>query len=102
MCSLGPLVKKLRPDLINFVVDRLSTLELKNAIDDSIPSMALRAVVEAMPRPVPGIVPSKDVVDSYNSISRVLIPRIAGPSGLLESANGMTPDTVDIVIEVVR
>lgn len=100
--SLGPLVQKLPAQLVNSVVDRLSTLELKNAIDNSIPSMALRAVVGYMPRPVPGVVATRDVVESYSSISRILIPRIAGPSGMLESDVGLTPDTVDVLIEIVR
>jgi cullin-associated NEDD8-dissociated protein 1 len=64
--------------------------------------MALRAVVEAMPHPVPGVVATRDIVESYSSISRILIPRIAGPSGMLESDVGLTPDTVDVLIEIVR
>ncbi|KAK0720538.1 armadillo-type protein [Lasiosphaeris hirsuta] len=107
---LGPLVKKLSISLIVPMMEKLSSLKLKNSVDNSVPSMAMRAVVEALPRPVSGLAPSREVVEAYNSISRVLIPRFLGQSvsagnmipGLFESDKDLTADSVDVLIEVVR
>ncbi|KAL2176375.1 armadillo-type protein [Thermothelomyces heterothallicus CBS 202.75] len=106
---LGPLVKKVTPQLIAPMMEKLCSLKLKNSVDNSIPSMAIRAVVEALPRPVPGVAPSKEVNEAYSSLSRVLIPRFlgrAGPPG--KSSPGLldpedpNSDSVDVLIEVVR
>ncbi|KAK3359209.1 armadillo-type protein [Lasiosphaeria hispida] len=107
---LGPLVKKLSISLIVPMMEKLSSLKLKNSVDNSVPSMAMRAVVEALPRPVPGLAPSREVAEAYTSINRVLIPRFLGQSvsagntvpGLFESEKDLTADSVDVLIEVVR
>lgn len=107
--SLGPLVKKVTPQLIAPMMEKLCSLKLENSVDNSIPSMAIRAVVEALPRPVPGVAPSKEVNEAYSSLSRVLIPRFLGragpPSktspGLLDPEDPNS-DSVDVLIEVVR
>ncbi|KAL2024999.1 hypothetical protein VTK56DRAFT_1 [Thermocarpiscus australiensis] len=106
---LGPMVKKITPNLIVPLMEKLCGLKLKNSVDNSIPSMAIRAVVEALPRPVPGITPTKDVSEAYTNISRVLIPRFLGRAssagkslpGLLD-AEHPNADSVDVLIEVVR
>ena len=109
--SLGPMVKKLPPSLIVPMMDKLASLKLKNSVDNSVPAMAMRATVEALPRPIPGITPSKDVLEAYSSIHRVLIPRFLGRAasagnkafpGLLETDTDLTADSVDVLIEVVR
>ncbi|KAL2152102.1 hypothetical protein VTH82DRAFT_5286 [Thermothelomyces myriococcoides] len=106
---LGPLVKKITPQLIAPMMEKLCSLKLKNSVDNSIPSMAIRAVVEALPRPVPGVTPSKEVNEAYSSLSRVLIPRFLGRSGPPgKSSPGLldpedpNSDSVDVLIEVVR
>jgi cullin-associated NEDD8-dissociated protein 1 len=89
-------------------------------VDNSIPAMALRTVVITLPRPVTGVTPTKEVVEAYSSISRVLIPRLVGrlvipkstklvklpqpPPGMLdlESNKEVDPEAVDVLIEVVR
>jgi cullin-associated NEDD8-dissociated protein 1 len=118
-CSLGPLVKKVPTQIIGPMMEKLSTLKLKNSVDNAVPSLAMRSVIEALPRPLPGIPPSREVHESYSSINRVLIPRFLGrvvasskgsggvrlpaPSeGLLESDQELTSDSVDVLIEVVR
>ncbi|AEO62924.1 uncharacterized protein THITE_2107740 [Thermothielavioides terrestris NRRL 8126] len=106
---LGPLVKKITPQLIAPMMEKLCSLKLKNSLDDSIPSMAIRAVVDALPRPVPGVTPTKDVNEAYASISRVLIPRFLGRAtsaakgvpGLLDPEDPNS-DSVDVLIDVVR
>lgn len=81
--------------------------------------MALRSVVVTLPRPVHGVVPSKEVNEAYSAISRVLIPRLIGhlvlappghiklpapPAGLLQpnSHKEVDAEGVDVLIEVVR
>ncbi|KAK0652315.1 armadillo-type protein [Cercophora newfieldiana] len=106
---LGPLVKKIPQALIVPMMEKLSGLKLKNSVDNSVPAMAMRSMVEALPRPIPGIVPTKDVLESYQSLNRVLIPRLLGRApggkpipGLLDSETDLTADSVDVLIEVVR
>lgn len=91
------------------MMEKLCSLKLKNSVDNSIPSLAIRAVVEALPRPVPGITPTKEVNEAYTNISRVLIPRFIGRTtsagksvpGLLDTEDPNS-DSVDVLIEVVR
>ncbi|KAK4212337.1 Cullin-associated NEDD8-dissociated protein 1, C-terminal part [Rhypophila decipiens] len=107
---LGPLIRKLPNQLVVPMMEKLSTLKLKNSVDNSLPSMALRSAVEALPRPVPGIQPNQDVAEAYAGISRVLIPRFLGRAtpggkivpGLLESDQDLSSDSVDVLIEVIR
>ncbi|KAK3297445.1 armadillo-type protein [Chaetomium fimeti] len=106
---LGPLVKKVTPQLVAPMMEKLCSLKLKNSVDNSIPSMAIRAVVEALPRPVSGVAPSKEVNEAYTSLSRVLIPRFLGRAsstgkaapGLLDPEDPNS-DSVDVLIEMVR
>ncbi|KAK3901428.1 armadillo-type protein [Staphylotrichum tortipilum] len=106
---LGPLVKKVTPQLVAPMMEKLCSLKLKNSVDNSIPSMAIRAVVEALPRPVPGVAPTKEANEAYSNISRVLIPRFVGRTnsagkgtpGLLDPEDPSS-DSVDVLIEVVR
>ena len=89
-------------------------------MDNSIPAMALRTVVITLPRPINSVAPTKEVVESYNAISNVLIPRLVGrivipkstkpvklpppPPGMLDlnSKKEIDPEAVDVLIEVVR
>jgi cullin-associated NEDD8-dissociated protein 1 len=82
--------------------------------------MALRTVVVTLPRPITGVSATKEVVEAYSAISRVLIPRLVGrlvipkstnhlklpppPPGMLdlESNKEVDPEAVDVLIEVVR
>jgi cullin-associated NEDD8-dissociated protein 1 len=117
--SLGPLVAKVPNPIIAPMIEKLSSLKLKNSVDNTVPSLALRAVITALPRPVQGSPPSKDVGEAYGAISRVLIPRLLGPSekvllpktrvslpsvpeGLLQNERELNADAVDVLIEVVR
>ncbi|KAB8299785.1 hypothetical protein EYC80_000037 [Monilinia laxa] len=117
---LGPLVTKLPSSIIAPLIERLSTLQTENAVDNSIPAMALRTVVITLPRPISGVAPSKEVLDAYSAISRVLIPRLVGrivtpklargqdlpnpPPGMLDPSTNqeIDSDAVDVLIEVAR
>ncbi|KAK2071721.1 hypothetical protein P8C59_006125 [Phyllachora maydis] len=105
---LGPLVKKLAPPSYGPLMEKLAALKLKNSVDTAVPALALKAVVEALPRPVLGVAPTTPVQESYSTISRVLIPRLLNRSasgriagGLLSGEQELNSDSIDVLIEVV-
>ena len=117
--SLGPLVAKVPSTIIAPMIEQLSMLKLQNSVDTTVPSLALRAVIIALPRPVPGIPTTGSVQEAYNAVSRVLIPRLIGPSektktpktnlrlpavpeGMLQNEKDLNAESVDVMIEVVR
>lgn len=116
--SLVPLVQKIPTTILPPLIEKLSNLDLTHSVDGSIPAMALRTVVTTLPRPISGVTPSKDVLESYSAISRVMIPRLIGrvvtgkkganlpqpPPGMLELESGKEVDVeaVDVLIEVTR
>ncbi|KAK4645966.1 hypothetical protein QC761_206230 [Podospora bellae-mahoneyi] len=101
---IGPMVQKITDQLYIPMMEKLATLKLKNSQDTSIPSLAMRAMVAALPRPVPGVSNSQ-VLEAYSAISKALIPRLIGRSGstpgLLATENESS-DYVDVLIEVVK
>jgi cullin-associated NEDD8-dissociated protein 1 len=122
---LGPLVARLPSQVIGPMIEKVSSLKPKNAVDGALPAMALKSVIEALPRPVPGANQTKEVIEAYVGISRVLIPRLLGkaivapktPSaanvrlpppaeGLLQDNSkgnyGRNAESVNVLIEVVR
>ncbi|KAK0383764.1 hypothetical protein NLU13_9675 [Sarocladium strictum] len=114
---LGPLVAKVANNLIAPMIEKLSSLKLENAVDNTVPALALRSVIIALPRPVPGLPSTPDVQSAYTAISRVLIPRLIGPGptnkvlknakgepvqGLLQNENDLNAESIDILIETVR
>ncbi|KAK0128436.1 hypothetical protein ONS95_000409 [Cadophora gregata] len=118
---LGPLVTKIPASILPPLIEKLSLLNTENSVDNSIPAMALRTVVTTLPRPVSGVAPTKEVTESYQALSRVLIPRLIGrvvlkqasknnvklpsaPAGMLdlESNKEIDAEAVDVLIEVVR
>lgn len=116
---LGPLVLKLPSTVLAPLIEKLSKLSTENSVDNSVPALALRTVVTTLHRPVPGVSPSKEVIDAYSAISRVLIPRLTGaivmprpshihlpdpPPGMLqlEDDKEIEAEAVDVLIEVVR
>ncbi|KAI1098860.1 TIP120-domain-containing protein [Jackrogersella minutella] len=112
---IGPLVTKIPVAVLSPMLDKLSLVEIKNSVDNSIPSLALRNAISSLQKPVRGVAPSQDVISTYNVISRVLIPRILGipsPSntskhggeirGILDNNREPSSESVDVLIEVVR
>ncbi|KAJ6440050.1 cullin binding protein CanA [Purpureocillium lavendulum] len=117
--NLGPLVGKVPATILPPMIDKLSSLKLKNAVDNTVPSLALRSVVTALPRPVPGLPVTSDVKQAYDAIHRVLIPRLIGPgpktqvpdttidlpavpTGLLQDEESINGEAVDVLIDLVR
>lgn len=102
------------------MMDKLSSLKLKNSVDNAVPSLALRQVLIALPRPLPGTTVSSEVQNAYAAVNRVLIPRLIGhipqsrapvvdkinlpeaPVGLLQNSKEISVEAVDVLIEAVR
>ncbi|KAI2784955.1 TIP120-domain-containing protein [Daldinia loculata] len=113
---IGPLVTKIPLSVLSPTLDKLSAVEIKNSVDNSIPSLALRSAISSLQKPVRGVTPSREVIETYNIVSRVLIPRILGypissnaprqaasePRGILDKNRDPTVESVDVLIEVVR
>ncbi|KAI0199333.1 armadillo-type protein [Astrocystis sublimbata] len=110
---IGPLAAKIPISVVTPMLEKLTMVEIKNSVDSALPSLALCSVISSLPSPVPGVSPSPQVVDTYNIISNVLIPRILGISplagapqsnsrGLLDDKSNPSPEAVDVLIEVVR
>ncbi|CAJ2507150.1 Uu.00g083360.m01.CDS01 [Anthostomella pinea] len=112
---IGPMVSKIPITVVSPTLEKLTMIEIQNSVDNSLPSLALRNAISSLQKPVRGIAPTREVIDTYNVISRVLIPRILGysipanahkqargdPNGLLDKADP-SPEAVDVLIEVVR
>ncbi|KAI1487586.1 cullin binding protein CanA [Biscogniauxia mediterranea] len=112
---IGPMVTKIPIAVVSPTLEKLTMVEIKNSVDNSLPSLALRNAISSLQRPVRGVAPSREVIDTYNIISRVLIPRILGysipanaphqmpgdPHGLLDKSDP-SAEAVDVLIEVVR
>ncbi|KAI2623095.1 TIP120-domain-containing protein [Hypoxylon sp. NC1633] len=112
---IGPLVTKVSSAVLSPTLEKLSLFEIKNSVDGSIPSLALRNAIASLPRPVRGVTPSREVSETYSIVSRVLIPRILGYSassnpaqkpvsevqGILDKNKYLTPESVDVLVEVV-
>ncbi|KAI1767464.1 TIP120-domain-containing protein [Hypoxylon sp. FL1150] len=113
---IAPLVTVIPIPVLATLLEKLSTLEMTNSVDNSIPSLALRNAISSLPRPVRGVVPSRNVMETYNVVSRNLIPRILGYSGnqtgaqqapaeqrgILDKSKEPTAESVDVLIEIVR
>ncbi|PHH60243.1 hypothetical protein CDD81_1943 [Ophiocordyceps australis] len=116
---LKPLVPRIPPAILSPMLDKLSSLRLQNSVDSTVPSLAIRSVIMALPRPVPGLRVTQDIQQAYEAIQRVLIPRLIGPgpmtrkpdtslplppvpTGLLQDKDTVNTESVDVLIELVR
>lgn len=115
---LGSFVLKTDPKILSPLVHKLSDLTIENTIDSSIPALAVRAVVVALPRPTPFTARTQAVSDAYATISKVLIPRLVGyivvpqgdkqrpapPKGLLEEdlEKGTDSNFIDVLTEIAK
>ncbi|KAI1414507.1 TIP120-domain-containing protein [Hypoxylon sp. FL1857] len=113
---IGPLATKIPLTVLSPLLEKLTMIEMKNSVDNSIPALALRSAISSLPRPVRGVAPTREVIDTYGVISRILIPRLLGlpiqsstpkqttgePIGMLDKKRDPTAETIDVLIEVVR
>lgn len=115
---LEPFVKKVPDTVLCPMIDKISNLQTDNAVDNSIPALALRTMVVSLPHPVPGVPRSKQVLEAYSAISKALIPRLVGytviphgrkdlpapPKGMLiaDMEKGTDSNAIDVLTEVAR
>lgn len=115
---LGPFVNRVPESILCPLMERLSNIRTDNAVDHSIPSLALREVVVSLPRPLPGVSRTAEVQSAYNAVSKVLIPRLVGynvvtpsrkdlpmvPKGMLQSdlEKGTDSNAIDVLTEIAR
>ncbi|CAK3799702.1 cullin binding [Lecanosticta acicola] len=114
---LGPFVNKAPSSILSPTIEKVSNVKTNSSIDITIPALAVRAIVVALPHPVPGMPRSDKVTQAYDSISKALIPRLIGrvviplpnnnkapPKGMLEEdlETGEDSNSLDLVAEVAR
>ncbi|KAJ4990132.1 TATA-binding protein interacting [Stagonosporopsis vannaccii] len=118
VAQLLPKLTDADPDFRFMALSDLHDTLTDSAVDQSIPSLALREVVVSLPRPVAGVARTKPVLDAYSAISRVLIPRLVGyhviqpaqqglpkvPQGMLQVdlEKGTDSNAIDVLIEIAR
>lgn len=114
---LDPFIHRCPHSIIPVTLEKLSTMKLKKDGDSSVPSMALRTVVNALPKPDSSTSPSQPCINAYQAVSRVLIPRFVGKTvvpaqtpirlppppenSLIDSSSTPTVETIEVLIDVV-
>lgn len=114
---LGPFANKVPENVLFSIIEKVSSMQTGNTIDHSIPALALRGIVMALPQITPGTHRSSAVLEAHSAISRVLIPRLVGSAvtrgrkdqamplkGMIEVdiETGQDSNAIDVLIEVVR
>ncbi|KAG8631516.1 hypothetical protein KVT40_000656 [Elsinoe batatas] len=115
---LGPFVNRAPDSILCPMIEKISNLKTDNTVDNSIPALAVRAIVVALPRPVQGSQRNQKVQEAYNAVSKAVIPRLVGhlvvpissktapapPKGMLqiEMETGQDTNSLDILTEVAR
>lgn len=113
--SLGPLAIRLPSEALMPLLEELTNLTSSQTIDTSVPNTALRTIVDTLPRPHAGQPATPAATTAYNAVSKVLIPRLTGPTqsgsgrrgsvvrGMLEKdpSKGFSSDAIDVLIKVV-
>lgn len=113
--SLGPLALRLPPDSLPSLLENLTNMTTSQTTDTSVPNTALRVIVDTLPRPQTGQTVPASVLSAYSAVSKILIPRLTGPTqsnsgrrgslvrGMLEKdpSKGFSSDAIDVLIKVV-
>ena len=115
---LGPFSNRVPESVLFSIIDKISGMQTGNSVDHSIPALALRAIVVALPKLTPGTYRSSAVQEAHSAISKVLIPRLIGSAivqhgrkdqatsfkGMLETdiETGQDSNAIDVLTEVVR
>lgn len=114
---LGPFVNKAPESILCPTIEKVSNIKVDNSVDTSIPALAVRAIVVALPHPVAGMPKSSKVQEAYNAVSKALIPRLVGrvviplpkqgpppPVGMLQQEldSGNDSNALDLLAEVAR
>lgn len=117
--TLGAFVNKAPEAILCPTIEKVSNIKTDNTIDTSIPALAVRAIVVALPHPTPGLARTERMLAAYNSVSKALIPRLVGhvvipipggkavpapPRGMLQDdlETGNDSSSLDLLTEVAR
>ncbi|KKA26705.1 hypothetical protein TD95_003345 [Thielaviopsis punctulata] len=115
---LGLIAPRVPISLVGPLLDKLASLKLEHSVDISLPSMALRNVIKALPSPTPMGSTAGDahatspimVAISRYVVARLISPVFRPPSGVDPSVRNedlldkidTVPEQLDVLIEVVR
>jgi cullin-associated NEDD8-dissociated protein 1 len=114
---LGPFVNKAPETILCPTIEKVSNIKKDGQLDTSIPALALRAIVVALPHPIPGMPRSQKVQEAYTAVSKALIPRLVGriviplpkpgpapPKGMLQDDldTGNDSNSLDLLTEVAK
>ncbi|KAF2486209.1 armadillo-type protein [Neohortaea acidophila] len=116
---LGPFVNKAPESILCPTIEKVSNIRVEGNLDNSIPALGVRAIVVALPQPVPGVQRSQKVNEAYSAVSKALIPRLVGkiivplssgkqmpapPKGMLQEdlETGNDSSSLDLLTEVAR
>lgn len=117
--TLGAFVNKAPEAILCPTIEKVSNIKTDQSVDTSIPALAVRAIVVALPHPTPGIARNDRVTSAYNAVSKALIPRLVGrviipipggkavpapPRGMLQDdlETGNDSSSLDLLAEVAR
>lgn len=116
---LGPFVNKAPETILCPTIEKVSNIKTEGSLDSSIPALGVRAIVVALPHPVPGVQRTQKVNEAYSAVSKALIPRLVGkivvplregknmpapPKGMLQEdlETGNDSNSLDLLTEVAR
>ncbi|KAF2773031.1 hypothetical protein EJ03DRAFT_380287 [Teratosphaeria nubilosa] len=114
---LGEFVKKAPETILCPTIEKVSTVALGKSVDTTVAALAVRAIVVSLAAPSAGNASSQKMKESYNAISKALIPRLIGrvvipvgkglpppPKGMLQEdvETGNDSNSLDLLVEVAR
>lgn len=116
---LGPFVNKAPDNILCPTIEKVSNIKTEGSLDTSIPSLSLRAIVVALPHPLPGVPRTTKMQEAYSAVSKALLPRLVGkiivplkdgrnvpppPKGMIqdEMDTGNDSSSLDVLTEVAR
>ena len=115
--TLGNFIPKAPETILAPTIEKVSNLKTDNSIDTTVAALAVRAIVVALVRPEAGVPRSQKVQESYNAVSKALIPRLIGkivipigkgnpapPKGMLQDDvdSGNDSNSLDLLTEVAK
>jgi len=116
--TLGSFVPKAPESILSPTIEKVSNIKTDNSIDTTVAALAVRAVVVSLAHPVLGVPRGQRVLDSYNAVSKALIPRLIGrvviplpgkampapPKGMLQDdlETGNDSNSLDLLTEVAK
>ena len=111
--SIKPFTSRAPSDILIPFMQKVVNLETSKSQDASITSTAARTLVLSLPQPVQGNTPSRQVLEAFNAISQVLLPKIIGypaskpipsnrPFISFETQKGVSIEALDLLSDVIH